>query len=108
MVVNLQEFRLDLQGIQFYKTVIMQDAEGYIKVHLTVTGTVQGVGFRYWTRQTASGLGVQGQVFNNTDGSVDAFFCGKAGAVEEMIRLCAEGPAYAIVDEIKEIPESPA
>ena len=51
MMVNLQVFRLDLQGIRFYKTVIMQNAEGYIRVRITVAGTVQGVGFRYWGRQ---------------------------------------------------------
>jgi len=47
MVVNLQVFRLDLQGTQFYKTVIMQNAEGYIRVCITAAGTVQGVDFLY-------------------------------------------------------------
>jgi acylphosphatase len=94
-------FWLDLQGTRFYKTVIMQGTEGYIRVCLTVTGTVQGVGFRYWARQVASALGVQGQVSNNPDGSVDAVFCGATDAVEEMIRLCTEGPASAVVDKLK-------
>jgi len=101
MGVNLRVFWLDLRGIRFYKTVIMQDTEGYIRVCLTVTGTVQGVGFRYWTRQKALGLGVHGQISNNPDGSVDAVFCGATDAVEEMIRLCTEGPASAIIDKLK-------
>ncbi len=101
MGVNLRVFWLDLQGIRLYKTVIMQDTQGYIRVYLSVTGTVQGVGFRYWTRQKALELGVHGQVSNNADGSVDAVFCGVTDAVEKMIRLCAEGPASAIVDKLK-------
>ncbi len=72
-------------------------------MRVVITGVVQGVGFRYWTRQTALGLGVQGRVSNNADGSVDAVFCGETCAVEEMVHLCTLGPAHAIVDELIEV-----
>ena len=36
-----------------------------------VTGRVQGVGFRWFTRQTASELGLRGTVRNARDGSVE-------------------------------------
>lgn len=37
---------------------------------LLVTGTVQGVGFRWTTKRIADSLGVAGWVRNNPDGSV--------------------------------------
>ena len=40
------------------------------KVRLSVTGRVQGVGFRYATYQLAKRLDIRGTVKNETDGSV--------------------------------------
>lgn len=40
------------------------------KIKITVSGRVQGVGFRYTVLQTAQKLGIKGQVWNNDDGSV--------------------------------------
>lgn len=40
------------------------------KVHMNVTGRVQGVGFRYTTKMVADQLGVTGAVWNEADGSV--------------------------------------
>ena len=37
---------------------------------MTVTGRVQNVGFRYYTRKTAHEFGLMGFVRNQTDGSV--------------------------------------
>ncbi len=41
-----------------------------MKIHLNVTGRVQGVGFRYTTQQIATEIGVTGTVKNESDGSV--------------------------------------
>ena len=41
-----------------------------MKMHLNVTGRVQGVGFRYTTYQLAVEIGLTGTVKNEEDGSV--------------------------------------
>ena len=41
-------------------------------VQVRITGIVQGVGFRDWTRHEAMGLGLTGWVRNEADGSVAA------------------------------------
>ncbi|MFC4772173.1 acylphosphatase [Enterococcus hermanniensis] len=41
-----------------------------MKLHLNVSGRVQGVGFRYTTQQIASEIGITGTVKNESDGTV--------------------------------------
>ena len=50
----------------------MADTDDRRTVRVRVTGTVQGVGFRYYTRREAAGLGLDGYVRNTADGSVEA------------------------------------
>ncbi|MFL6763436.1 MAG: acylphosphatase, partial [Sphingomicrobium sp.] len=59
--------------------------------HLVVTGHVQGVFFRAWTREEAQTIGVTGWVRNCADGSVEAHVEGEAEGVEELIDLIREG-----------------
>jgi acylphosphatase len=75
--------------------------------HVLIRGTVQGVGFRYWTRRTATARGLEGWVRNRRDGSVEAVFAGPEQAVAEMIALCRRGPASARVDAVDEIAAEP-
>lgn len=37
---------------------------------ITITGSVQGVGYRFFTASAAVELGIRGNVHNNIDGSV--------------------------------------
>ncbi len=67
-----------------------------------ITGRVQGVFFRVWTRDTASSLGLQGTVRNLPDGSVGAHFKGPTRVVEEMTMRLKEGPPASRVDEVEE------
>ena len=53
---------------------------------ITFTGTVQGVGFRYTTRNVAAGYDVSGWVRNEADGSVR---CVVEGEPEELDRFLA-------------------
>jgi acylphosphatase len=69
-------------------------------VTVKIEGRVQGVYYRAWTKQTARGLGLAGWVRNATDGSVEAVFSGPRPAVEEMLKLCAEGPPDAKVTAV--------
>ncbi|MEX8059327.1 acylphosphatase [Microbacterium sp. 16-032] len=67
---------------------------------MTVSGRVQGVGFRYSLRAEAERLGVGGWVRNRRDGSVEAFLAGDPDAVEAVITWAHDGPAGARVDDV--------
>ena len=60
-----------------------------------VTGRVQGVGFRFWTRRTALELGVRGAVRNAGDGAVEVSVAGPPDAVSGLERRLAQGPPGA-------------
>lgn len=66
-----------------------------------VTGRVQGVGFRWWTRAQALRLGLGGTVRNAADGSVEVQASGPAPAVAELERLLNEGPPHARVRSVE-------
>ena len=69
--------------------------------HITVTGRVQGVFFRAWMRDQATGLGVTGWVRNCPDGRVDAHIEGEETAVRQLIERLHEGPPAAQVDDVR-------
>ena len=71
-----------------------------LQAHLTITGRVQGVGYRDWAMTTARRLGLAGWVRNCTDGSVEALVVGDDQAVGEMIDACRRGPTMARVDNV--------
>ncbi|GGE94273.1 acylphosphatase [Mycetocola zhadangensis] len=68
-----------------------------IRKHVIVHGTVQGVGFRYWTRAEAQRLGVTGWVRNRLDGTVEAEVEGTEADVSALIEWLRRGPSYATV-----------
>ena len=69
-------------------------------MHLKITGRVQGVWYRAWTRETALELGLSGWVRNRTDGSVEALVHGDAEQVDQLIDKCWQGPTSARVENI--------
>jgi acylphosphatase len=69
-------------------------------VDVRITGMVQGVSFRYYTRQQADRLGVTGWVRNEPDGSVAGHFEGAADAVDALVAWCRRGPAQAEVEAV--------
>ena len=71
-----------------------------LQARLTITGRVQGVGYRDWAIATGRGLGLAGWVRNRTDGSVEALIVGDDEAVGEMINACRRGPTIARVDAV--------
>ena len=68
--------------------------------HVRVTGRVQGVFYRAWTREQAQALGVCGWVRNCPDGSVEAHAEGDQQAVEQLVARMRDGPANASVSEL--------
>jgi acylphosphatase len=69
-------------------------------VTVRIEGRVQGVYYRAWTYDTARSLGLNGWVRNASDGSVEAVFSGPPEVVDEMLRLCADGPPDAKVTAV--------
>lgn len=76
--------------------------------HLTISGRVQGVGFRYSMIEEAERLGVTGWVRNRRDGTVEAVVDGTPEAVEAILAWARSGPRGARVTEVQvnEVPES--
>ena len=77
------------------------------RVHVSVSGTVQGVYYRATTRDTARDLGVDGWVTNLEDGRVEAVFEGTDADVEAMVEWCHEGSPAADVDDVEVTDEDP-
>lgn len=75
------------------------------RVHIFVSGRVQGVFFRENTRKRAKKLGITGWVRNIPDGRVEAVFEGEKSKVEELINRTKKGSLIARVDELKVMPE---
>lgn len=71
-----------------------------LQARLTITGRVQGVGYRDWVMNMGQRLGLTGWVRNRADGAVEALLVGEEVAVGEMIDACRRGPPLARVDEI--------
>jgi len=66
-----------------------------------VSGVVQGVGFRYYTRLRASELGLAGWVRNLPDGRVEVWVEGPATVVDELVDWLRRGPPGARVSSIE-------
>jgi acylphosphatase len=71
-----------------------------LQARLTITGRVQGVGYRDWAITTGQRLGLTGWVRNRRDGAVEALIVGDDADVGAMIEACRHGPAMARVDSI--------
>lgn len=67
----------------------------------TVTGRVQGVGFRWATVGQARALGLAGWVRNRADGSVEGVACGDAGKLEQLHQWLQRGPPAARVEAVE-------
>jgi acylphosphatase len=69
-----------------------------------VRGRVQGVGFRAWTQKRARELGLRGTVRNRPDGDVEVEAAGPEPALERLLQLLRQGPLWAAVSEVRELP----
>jgi acylphosphatase len=69
-------------------------------VNITVTGRVQGVGFRYFARSEAFHLGIKGLVRNMPDGSVYIEAEGESDSIDKFIAWCKEGPPHAHIENV--------
>jgi acylphosphatase len=67
---------------------------------VTVSGRVQGVGFRYFVYQSARRRGLTGTVRNLVDGTVEVIVQGERTLVDDLIVELKIGPPAARVDDI--------
>ena len=70
-----------------------------IRVHIFVSGKVQGVFFRENAKKKAEKLAVQGWIKNLRDGRVEAVFEGHRKNIEEMVDWARKGPIWAKIDD---------
>ena len=89
--------------------IIIQKAEvpeGMRRVHLFISGRVQGVGFRAFTQRNARQLELTGWVQNLKDGRVETVIEGSREKVAKLLKLLERGPRGARVKKT-EINEEP-
>ncbi len=72
------------------------------RMHLLVSGRVQGVFFRATARDQAEHLGLSGWVRNLPAGQVEIVAEGDEEDLEKLRRWARRGPAYAYVTELEE------
>ena len=68
---------------------------------LRIRGHVQGVGFRYTTRQEAQRLGLSGWVRNCPDGTVEARATGTNDSLDDFEQWLHVGPPGARVEQVE-------
>ena len=71
------------------------------KIHIIISGRVQGVGFRYWLYQKSNEKNVYGWVKNKITGEVEALLIGDYKDVDEILELCKKGPLSSRVTNIE-------
>lgn len=67
------------------------------RVHLMISGRVQGVAFRHYCAQMARKSGVFGWVRNCADGNVEVLAEGEEANLDQFVRWCRHGPPSAFV-----------
>ncbi|MFN8473736.1 MAG: acylphosphatase [Anaerolineae bacterium] len=78
------------------------------RLHATVTGRVQGVGFRQATQRQAFSLGLVGWVANRIDGSVEVVAEGPRPQLQKLAGWLHDGPPGARVREVHVAWQEPA
>lgn len=73
------------------------------RVHVVLYGGVQGVGFRYFTRQAARRLDLAGYVRNRNDGAVELEVSGEQTLLERFLRTVENGPPLAHVERVERL-----
>ncbi|MEL6442086.1 MAG: acylphosphatase [Cyanobacteria bacterium J06621_8] len=68
------------------------------KIRAIVSGRVQGVGFRMYTRAQARQLGVTGYVKNLSSGEVEILACGEPKNVDALLEWAKSGSPSAVVN----------
>ncbi|HEX8736898.1 MAG TPA: acylphosphatase [Pyrinomonadaceae bacterium] len=73
-----------------------------------ISGSVQGVGYRFFAQRAAARHQVLGYIRNLEDGRVEALAEGKADAVEGFKNDLLAGPTFSKVEHIEELVLEPS
>lgn len=77
-------------------------------LYVAIRGRVQGVGFRWFVRERARGLGLTGWVRNRDDGSVEVLAHGDESSLRQLRSLLGTGPSGARVSAVEDQQGEPA
>lgn len=72
-----------------------------LRIHVYISGQVQGVFFRSSCKELADQLDLKGWVRNLPDGRVEAVFSGDNDKIEQMLAWFKKGPPGARVDDVQ-------
>jgi len=75
------------------------------RLHLIVSGRVQGVFFRHSARDAADDEGLTGWIRNLPDGAVEVVVEGPSQNLVRFRDWCAVGPDGAHIQEVVELPD---
>ncbi|KZL21148.1 Acylphosphatase [Pseudovibrio axinellae] len=75
--------------------------------HFSISGLVQGVGYRAWLHRKAELLGVSGWCKNREDGSVEVVVTGEQEKVDALLMAVQKGPSGASVKSVSLLEKVP-
>lgn len=67
-----------------------------------ISGTVQGVGFRFFVQHKATALGLAGWARNVDDGTVEVYACGSPEKLDDFAAALHIGPKMADVRHVEQ------
>ena len=70
------------------------------RVHMIISGDVQGVGFRAWVLRWIKGKSITGWVKNRQDGTVEIVAQGSETDLQALVDACHKGPEVAGVQDV--------
>lgn len=79
----------------------VEERDRPVRLHATVRGSVQAVGFRYFVLTRVHGSGIRGWVRNRGDGSVECVAEGPLVRLEWLLRELRRGPRSAEVSDVE-------
>lgn len=71
------------------------------KLHVIISGRVQGVFFRVYTKEKAEALNLSGWIRNLSNGQVEAVFEGNKKNLDEMLTWCYKGSPLSNVEKVE-------
>ncbi len=83
-------------------TKVTMIESGQALLRMTVSGRVQGVGFRYYVVECAQNLGINGWVRNTWDGKVELAAEGPRPDLEFLRERVRQGPPASFVTDVQE------
>ena len=94
---GLDGIRVPSNGLRALEWVDLLRMMGHIARRFLISGSVQGVGFRYFAQRAARQNGVTGWVRNLSDGSVEVHANGTESQLQQLEAVLREGPPNAEV-----------